>query len=487
MSKKFCSRVLLLSLFLPATANAQLNTQGPPPIEDMVPVPKSPTQEIDKIFLENFSITVPEESDFVFKFWQTRRKYFLIIAANELSAADADLPFVEVNGELLAQALIALGYEPLTQDGILADEDANLEAALDALDTIMPGEFTPESTILIYYAGHGVKDPKEEDLWLQLHGGAIGPYRGLSLSRIIDTVRGNGYSGDLAVLVDACFSGQGVFSGKLTLKDLGPGNTTILTSSSDEQSSYKTEIPGVDSSAFSYFLLRGLTEEWRGIDPDEDGLVTSGELRNFIAAGLKKLFLDKLLYGEMTPFFVSIPQEVVLAYRRDKVKNWNTPLRSLFVAVTIDLSHGGILSETVFSGVRSQVAVAQVIAGDKVLVEIPVQAKKAKLETRYIRIDPSLTDKAISIRFNDDSGKILLAKDIEPLKASVKSRPRYMGDQTTVAEPKDEVLVYTDVIRKIGAKIDVSTYGVYYPRLDTFDLSLPAPPTVSIEPPDVHD
>ena len=68
---------------------------------------------------------LPEEADGVLKYWKGRKKYFLVIAVNQTDVPKTELSFALVDGQLVVDALIGLGYQPLHQaHPILTGKDA---------------------------------------------------------------------------------------------------------------------------------------------------------------------------------------------------------------------------------------------------------------------------------------------------------------------------------------------------------------------------
>lgn len=254
--------------------------------------------------------------------WESKRKYFIVVAASKTANADTDLSFAKVDGTNVSQTLRKLGY---IQIASLPDKLATQNNVVASLKKI--GELPDNSLVVVYYSGHGVTDPKGKDVWLQLYGQDTLSYGlGLSLSNLIDLARGKDYKGELAVIIDACYSGQGALSSALTLKDLGV-NTTILTSSSELQESYPIDVDKTTMSAFTHFLLEGFTSDWDTADDNHDGIMQYEELRLYIKNKLIDLYRKGLIDGQMTPYIVSQQAEMIAAYDPVKVKNPKTLLR----------------------------------------------------------------------------------------------------------------------------------------------------------------
>jgi tetratricopeptide (TPR) repeat protein len=279
--------------------------------------------------------------DDALKAWESKQKYFIVVAANKSARSKTDLPFAKVDGTKVKETLRKLGY---TEIATLPDKHATLNnfvAILKTLDKNMPDN----SIVVVYYSGHGAVDPKGEELWLQLYGqDTVGWGLGLSLSNLVKTARNSGYEGELAVIIDACYSGQGALASALTLRDLK--DTTIFTSSSEIQESYSINVDKIDMSAFTHFLLEGLTAEWDAADDNKDGILQFEELRLFIKNNLTKLYTKGIIDEEMTPYIVSQQSEMIAAYDPAKVKNRNTLLReALSLSLAIKNNPTGLLQD----------------------------------------------------------------------------------------------------------------------------------------------
>ena len=196
------------------------------------------------------------------------------------------------------------------------------------------------ATVIVYYSGHGVKDPTDKDVWLQLAGQTrVSDHLGISIGGLIETARGASYLGELHVIVDACFSGQGALTGSLTLKEFGK-QTTVFTSSSDIQNSYPIQVdPTHKLSAFTHTLLRAWGPEWGTADDNGDGILQFPELATFSILALKKYFLQKAIDAEMRPQLMGTHhEEIFFGYRREHVTRWHSTTREALNLLALERS-----------------------------------------------------------------------------------------------------------------------------------------------------
>lgn len=74
-------------------------------------------------------ILPPEEADGPFRYWSQRKKYFLVIAVNQTDVPKTELPFAQVDGQRVVNALTGLGYQPVDPaHPLLTGKDATASA-----------------------------------------------------------------------------------------------------------------------------------------------------------------------------------------------------------------------------------------------------------------------------------------------------------------------------------------------------------------------
>jgi len=272
----------------------------------------------------------PEEADGSFRYWSRRKKYFLVIAVNQTDVPKTELPFAQVDGQRVVNALTGLEYQALDPaHPLLTGKDATRTAIVASISKARVKE--EEATIVVYYTGHGAVGAK--DLWLQTAGqDDLGDAQGVTVSDLIGHIRrtasGNAFEGELILILDACYSGQGTVSQGLTLGELGK-RTTILTSSTDIQESFSLNPPDVPEqvSAFTHTLLQGLGPDWAQADGDGDGMLRWEELKLYIAKQLRQFKGLGALAQPMRPSLLTNYSEGFLTYQRDRVRVWRSNYR----------------------------------------------------------------------------------------------------------------------------------------------------------------
>lgn len=261
--------------------------------------------------------------DIIAEYWQSKPKHFIVVAANR-SAPSRDLPFVETDAKEIANTLRGLGY---SQDAYLYNKSATRDKFIDVLNKI--DKTQRDASLIIYFTGHAVSDSQQKDLWLQLYGQTdIAPHKGISIGDIIGIVRGGGYSGELSIIIDSCSSGLATLSKSLNLGELGQ-DTTIITSSSPSQVSVSVDISKTKTmSAFTYCLIKALTDGWQDADGDQDGLMEYTELKLYTENVLAELFQDGKISEEMEPGFLTNNPKMIVGIDSEKVVNSKSPLRT---------------------------------------------------------------------------------------------------------------------------------------------------------------
>jgi hypothetical protein len=134
----------------------------------------------------------------------------------------------------------------------------------------LPNNVEKDSTVFIYYSGHGAPDPKTGDAFLVPYDGdpAFIDETGYSLKRMY-TALGKLPAREVIVTLDSCFSGAGgrsvIAKGSrplvmnLQIAASLPQNVTVLSASAGNQTSSTFEEKG--HGLFTYFMLKGIKNE----------------------------------------------------------------------------------------------------------------------------------------------------------------------------------------------------------------------------------
>ena len=173
----------------------------------------------------------------------------------------------------------------------LTNEDATASSIRTALFTFLTRP-SAEDLVFVYFAGHGVPDPRRPqnlyllpwDTDLKNIGGTAVPM--WELQAAFETT----IKGSAVAFVDACHS-AGVGEGFQNLihqewSRLGYSkNRAVLTASNINEYSQESDVWGGGHGAFTYFVLRGLHGE---ADANKDRDISVGELFDFVREAVVK-------------------------------------------------------------------------------------------------------------------------------------------------------------------------------------------------------
>lgn len=306
------------------------------------------------------------EREAVEQAWNAKRRFFILVTVDKYTTPDADLPFATVDAQKVSDLLTSAHYEDL---GTFEGSNATRDNLIEALKKVRG---LPESSrVVVYYSGHGVLDAENKNLWLQMYGQQVlGDHHGVAVSEIVDTARGGSYNGELSILLDSCFSGEGVLTAGLTLKDLGPG-TTIFTSSTDIQESQKIDTGTEQMSAFTYSLLRGVTTDWDQVDAAKSGFIGYKELHQYSIKQLRAWNKQGKIPSLMRPLLLS-NDEMIFTY--DPSKDRQGP----------SLYRENLLGESLYAALAPTAKLTAVTSYDTVALRYPIPSPRARRIASFI-------------------------------------------------------------------------------------------------------
>ena len=147
---------------------------------------------------------------------------------------------------------------------------------------------TDATDVVVYFAGHGVRDAASGELYLLPDVDPAYPTAGYALARLLEAL--GGVPGRSTTLIlDVSFSGKtregqplpgpGRIGGpNATLPEVPPGVTLLLAAAPDRGSAGLADAP---HGRFTFYLLRGLSGE---ADIDGDRSITAAELEVYVGA-----------------------------------------------------------------------------------------------------------------------------------------------------------------------------------------------------------
>lgn len=166
-----------------------------------------------------------------------------------------------------------------------------------------------DSSVFIYYSGHGAPNPKTGDAYLVPYDGdpSFIDQTGYSLKRLYDSL-GKLQAKEIIVALDSCFSGAGgrsvIAKGARPLvmsmdTYVIPPKLAVFSAASGEQISSTYEEKG--HGLFTYFMLKGLKGE---SDANGDGRIEIGELFNYIKPQVERI-ARKTYNNEQSPQLIA--------------------------------------------------------------------------------------------------------------------------------------------------------------------------------------
>ncbi len=190
------------------------------------------------------------------------------------------------DAEVVARYLENVGGVSAENLKVITDDSATKSDLEAYLEDWLPRRVGPESTVFVYYAGHGAPDPAGKESYLvPFEGHPDYPTKLYPLSRMYAALA-KLPAKNVVVLLDSCFSGakgRGVAQegarplvSAMESASLDP-KLTVLAGATGSQ--ITSDYDKAEHGLFTYFLLKGLRGD---ADADRDGVVNLGELYPFV-------------------------------------------------------------------------------------------------------------------------------------------------------------------------------------------------------------
>ena len=234
-----------------------------------------------------------------------RNAYAIVIGVEQyrqkLPAAD----FAASDARLVSQYLARVMGVPEQNIVTLINENATRSDFEKNIERWLPNNIEKDSSVFLYYSGHGAPNAKTGDAYLVPYDGdpAYIAETGYPLNRLYAAL-GRLQVKDIIVVIDSCFSGAGGRS--VLAKGVKPlvmninmpvirKNVTVLTASAGDQisSAYGEKGHGL----FTYFLLKGIKENHM---VESDGSLKVNELFGYIKPEVERI-ARKQYNNEQTP------------------------------------------------------------------------------------------------------------------------------------------------------------------------------------------
>ncbi len=226
-----------------------------------------------------------------------------------LPKADFAMRDAQVTRDYLTKVM---GYQE-ENVAVLLNERATKTDVEKYVEHWLPNRVEKDSTVFVYYSGHGAPNPKTGDAYLVPYDGdpAFVEATGYPLKRLYDSL-GKLPAKEVVVMLDSCFSGAGGRS--VIAKGMRPmglavatpaaaaGKTVVLAASAGDQisSTYDQKSHGL----LTYFFLKGLQGE---ADSNKDGAVDLKELFAYLKPQVERT-ARRDFNNEQTPQLLGSPE-----------------------------------------------------------------------------------------------------------------------------------------------------------------------------------
>jgi len=185
---------------------------------------------------------------------------------------------------LMKDYLKALGYQERNID-LLINEKATRTDLEKALEAWLPNKVKKDSTVFVYFSGHGAPEPATGDAYLVPYDGDPNylPVTGYSLKRLYEKLGKLGAK-EVIVVLDSCFSGAGGRSVlakgarplvMMTTAGTLASNMVVLSATQGGQIS--TSSPDKGHGVFTYYFLKAIKDGKKDIADIYEQLVPQVE------------------------------------------------------------------------------------------------------------------------------------------------------------------------------------------------------------------
>ncbi|MEN6622754.1 MAG: ankyrin repeat domain-containing protein [Smithella sp.] len=166
---------------------------------------------------------------------------------------------------LVKTYLKALGFRERNID-LITDEKATRTDIQKSLEAWLPSKINNDSTVIVYFSGHGAPEPSAGESYLVPYDGDPNylPVTGYPLKRLYEKL-GRLEAKEIIVILDSCFSGSGgrsvLAKGARPLVTMAPANflspnMAILSATQGNQIS--TSSPDKGHGIFTYYFLKAI-------------------------------------------------------------------------------------------------------------------------------------------------------------------------------------------------------------------------------------
>ena len=287
-------------------------TSGGPPTGSQVqaqPVPNSaaslpptpPSSDVDRVPVRSGA--------------SKKNAYAIVIGIEQYREKLPKADFADRDAKLVGEYLTKVMGYPEENVVVRTNDKASMNDLAKYLESWLPNNVEKDSSVFIYYSGHGAPNTKTGDAYLVPYDGdpTFVEKTGYPLKKLYAQLESLPTK-DITVVLDSCFSGAGGRSviGK-GLRPMGlsmehsisaAGKVVVLAASSGDQVSSTYEEKG--HGLLTYFFLKGLQGEG---DLNKDGHIDMAELYDYVKPNVSKV-ARKQYNNEQTPQLLASPDSL---------------------------------------------------------------------------------------------------------------------------------------------------------------------------------
>ena len=222
------------------------------------------------------------------KNFERKEAFALVIGISKYR--DEIIPAVKYasrDAEVIAKYLENVGGIPRSNIKLLTDTSVTKSDLEAYIEDWLARRVSKDSTVFVYYAGHGAPDPESKEAYIVPYEGHPDfPSKLYSIKKMYESLS-KLPAKEIIVMLDSCFSGAG---GRSVTKSgarplvmsienplLTTGKINVLAASTGSQIS--SDYDSVKHGLFTYYLLRGMRGE---ADKNGNGMIELGELYDYV-------------------------------------------------------------------------------------------------------------------------------------------------------------------------------------------------------------
>jgi len=241
-----------------------------------------------------------------------KNAYAIVIGIEQYREKLPKADFADRDAKLVGEYLTKVMGYPEENVVVRTNDKASLTDLIKYFENWLPNNVEKDSSVFVYYSGHGAPNPKTGDAYMVPYDGdpTFVDSTGYPMKRLYAALDKLPVK-DVTVVLDSCFSGAGGRSvlakgakpmGLSVDHSLGSiGKTLVLAASAGDQISSAYEEKG--HGLLTYFFLKGLQGEG---DLNKDGNVDMAELYEYVKPSVSRI-ARKQYNNEQTPQLLGSP------------------------------------------------------------------------------------------------------------------------------------------------------------------------------------